>query len=432
MNYKQALSYLETLATFGIKPGLARIEKLLSLMGQPQLRYRTIHVTGTNGKGSTTAMLAAILKAAGIKTGMYTSPHLVSYTERFLIDGQPASEEEFAEALAETAPFVEEMMADGEEQPTEFEVLTAAVFHYFAKKGVEWAVIEVGLGGLLDSTNVIIPQASVITNVMLDHTDRCGTTLQEIAVHKAGIIKPGVPVITAAAEEVMDVIREKAAECHAPVYQKGLDFQAVCVGHEGARQKIQVTVREFQFSEVVEIPLIGVYQAENCANAVMAALCLQKNEPRITNAAIHNGLREVAWPGRAEVLGMEPVTIVDGAHNPAGAKALRETLDSVFPGRPITFLFGVLGDKDRHGIIAELIYPADTVVVVSPLSPRAMPAVELATEITAAHIEVAETIADGLQRAKQLAGKDGILCAAGSLYLIGFVRSLIVDGQTYK
>jgi len=432
VNYKQALSYLETLATFGIKPGLARIEKLLSLMGQPQLRYRTIHVTGTNGKGSTTAMLAAILKAAGIKTGMYTSPHLVSYTERFLIDGQPASEEEFAEALAETAPFVEEMMADGEEQPTEFEVLTAAVFHYFAKKGVEWAVIEVGLGGLLDSTNVIIPQASVITNVMLDHTDRCGTTLQEIAVHKAGIIKPGVPVITAAAEEVMDVIREKAAECHAPVYQKGLDFQAVCVGHEGARQKIQVTVREFQFSEVVEIPLIGVYQAENCANAVMAALCLQKNEPRITNAAIHNGLREVAWPGRAEVLGMEPVTIVDGAHNPAGAKALRETLDSVFPGRPITFLFGVLGDKDRHGIIAELIYPADTVVVVSPLSPRAMPAVELATEITAAHIEVAETIADGLQRAKQLAGKDGILCAAGSLYLIGFVRSLIVDGQTYK
>jgi len=432
VNYEQALSYLETLATFGIKPGLARIEKLLSLMGQPQLCYRTIHVTGTNGKGSTTAMLAAILKAAGIKTGMYTSPHLVSYTERFLIDGQPASEEEFAEALAETAPYVEEMMAGGEEQPTEFEVLTAAAFHYFAKKGVEWAVIEVGLGGLLDSTNVIIPQASVITNVMLDHTDRCGTTLQEIAYHKAGIIKPGVPVITAAAEEVMAVIREKAAECQSSVYRKGVDFQAVCVGHEGARQKIQVTVPEFQFSEVVEIPLIGVYQAENCANAVMAALCLQKNEPRITTTAIHKGLWEVSWPGRAELLGAEPVTIVDGAHNPAGAKALRETLNSVFPGRPITFLFGVLADKDRHGIIAELIDPADTVVVVSPLSPRAMPATELAAEISAAHIEVAETIADGLQRARQLAGKEGILCAAGSLYLIGFVRSLIVDGQTSK
>jgi len=429
VNYDQSLNYLETLAAFGIKPGLTRIEKLLELMGRPQLRYRTIHVTGTNGKGSTTAMLAAILKAAGIKTGMYTSPHLVSYTERFLIDGQTVSQEEFAAALTETAHHVEMMMAAGEEQPTEFEVLTAAAFHYFAQKGVEWAVIEVGLGGLLDSTNVIIPRVSVITNVMLDHTDRCGTTLQEIAFHKAGIIKPGIPVVTAAAEEALGVILGKAAECQAPVYQIGLDFQAVRLGNQGTVQKIHVTAPEFEFSEVIDLPLIGVYQVENCANAVMAALCLENDEPRITVAAIHAGLQGVVWPGRAEVLGNDPVTIIDGAHNPAGAKALRDTLNSVFPGRPVTFLFGVLRDKDRHGIITELILPTDTVVAVSPLSPRAMPPAELAAEISAVHIEIADTIAAGLQRARILAGADGIVCAAGSLYLIGVVRSLIVDNQ---
>ncbi|MBP2639768.1 MAG: fpgS [Firmicutes bacterium] len=429
MNYDQSLDYLETLATFGIKPGLTRIEKLLDLMGQPQLRYRTIHVTGTNGKGSTTAMLAAILKAAGIKTGMYTSPHLVSYTERFLIDGQSASEGEFAAALTETAHYVDAMVAEGEDQPTEFEVLTAAAFHYFAQKGVEWAVIEVGLGGLLDSTNVIIPQASVITNVMLDHTDRCGTTVKEIAFHKAGIIKPGVPVITAATEEALDVMIEKAAECRSPIYQKGLDFQAVRLGNQGMMQIIHVAAPGFEFSEVVKLPLIGVYQVENCANAVMTALCLRKNEPRITNSAIHAGLQNVVWFGRAEVLKKDPVIIIDGAHNPAGAKALRDTLNSVFPGRPITFLFGVLRDKDRHGIIKELISPLDAVVVVSPLSPRAMPATELAPEISASHIEIADTIAEGLERAGILAGADGVVCAAGSLYLIGVVRSLIVGVQ---
>lgn len=429
MNYDQSLNYLETLAAFGIKPGLGRIEKLLDFMGQPQMRYRTIHVTGTNGKGSTSAMLAAILKAAGIKAGLYTSPHLVSYTERFLIDGQTASEEEFAEALTVTAHYVDAMMAQGEEQPTEFEVLTAAAFYYFAQQGVEWAVIEVGLGGLLDSTNVIVPRASVITNVMLDHTDRCGTTIREIAFHKAGIIKPEIPVITAATEEALDIIMDKAVECRSPVYRKGAEFQSVRLGSQGGVQKIHVTAPGFAFSEVVEIPLIGLYQAENCANAVMAALCLGKDEPRITITAIQAGLKSVVWPGRAEVLGNDPVMIIDGAHNPAGARALRDTLNSVFPDRPVTFLFGVLRDKDRRGIIRELISPVDSVVTVSPLSARAMPPEELAAEISAAHIEIANTIVDGLDRAKILAGSNGIVCAAGSLYLIGMVRSLILGAK---
>ncbi len=429
MDYNQSLNYIANLTVFGIKPGLTRIEKLLSLMGQPQLRYRTIHVTGTNGKGSTTAMLAAILKAAGIRTGMYTSPHLISYNERFLIDGQPVSNEDFAEAMTQTAHYVDAMAAAGEEQPTEFEVLTAAAFYYFAQKKVEWAVIEVGLGGLLDSTNVITPEISVITNVKMDHADRCGTTLTEIAYHKAGIIKPRIPVVTAAAEEALSVIRQKADACQAPFYQKGLDFQAVRIGYQEMMQKIRISAPKFMYSEVVAIPLIGVYQVENCALAVMAALCLKKDEPRITDDAIKTGLEEVKWPGRAEILGDKPVVIIDGAHNPAGAKALRETLNTMFPGRPVTFLFGVLRDKDRQGIITELIAPLDTVVAVSPISPRAMPAAELATEISAGHVEYADAISSGLSRALELAGEDGILCAAGSLYLVGFVRSLLLGGQ---
>ena len=211
MNYSAALAYLESLGTFGIQLGLKRIEALLAELGNPERRFRSIHVTGTNGKGSTTALLAAILHAAGIRTGMYTSPHLVDYPERMTMEGQEISRDEFAAMIGKTRLAAEAIQARGMESPTEFEVLTAAAFLWFAEKQVEMAVVEVGLGGLLDSTNVICPVASVITNVTLEHTDRCGGTVAEIAAHKAGIIKIGAPVFTGATGEALAVIEAAAA-----------------------------------------------------------------------------------------------------------------------------------------------------------------------------------------------------------------------------
>ena len=224
MTYEQALSYLASVAKFGIQPGLHRIEKLLALMGNPERQYRTIHVTGTNGKGSTTAFIAAILNAAGIRTGMFTSPHLVDYTERIVISGNMISEHDFAAAIQYTSQYVEIMTADGYDHPTEFEILTAAAFYHFAVTQVEYAVIEVGMGGLLDSTNVIRPQAAVITNVAVEHTDRCGATVAEIAAHKAGIIKPDMPVITAAKGEALNIIYSQADNLHAPLFSIDRDF----------------------------------------------------------------------------------------------------------------------------------------------------------------------------------------------------------------
>ena len=210
MNYEESLAYLDELNVFGMNFGLARIEKLLYLLGEPQKAYKTIHVTGTNGKGSVTAMLASGLQAAGIRTGMYISPHLSSYTERMVIDGRQVSEAQFADALSVVRDICEFMAGEGDEHPTQFEVITAAAFLLFQKEKVEYAVIEVGLGGLLDSTNVILPEVSVITNVTFEHADKCGGTLEGIAHHKAGIMKPGVPVVTGAEGKALEIIREEA------------------------------------------------------------------------------------------------------------------------------------------------------------------------------------------------------------------------------
>jgi dihydrofolate synthase / folylpolyglutamate synthase len=425
MDYEQALEYLASLNTFGISLGLTRIEELLKRMGQPQRRYGTVHVTGTNGKGSTTAMLVAILQASGIKTGMYTSPHLINYQERITVNGAPVTEEEFAAALSVVSQFVLEMLADGWEHPTEFEILTAAAYYHFAITSVEYAVIEVGMGGLLDSTNVIVPQVAVITNVALDHMDRCGTTIREIASQKAGIIKRGVPVVTAATADALDVIRQTATEAEAPLYLQGRDFEATFVGYRERTQQLHFVAPQFAIFDTIEISLIGTYQLENCANAIMASLLLSKEELRITPATITAGLRQASWPGRSEIFNGRPLLLLDGAHNPAGARVLRNTLDKLFLGRPITFLFGILRDKDRKGIIDSLIDQRDTVVVVAPKSDRAAQPIEVAQEISAAQVETADTIADGLQRAKLLAGPEGIVCAAGSLYLIGAVRGII-------
>lgn len=422
MTYEEALAYLAGLGKFGINLGLARIEKLLALMRRPDRRFKTIHITGTNGKGSTTAMLAAILRAGGIRTGMYTSPHLIEYSERFQVNGRPISREAFAEAIAYTRRFVEAMAAEGWEHPTEFEVLTAAAFYYFAAAGVEYAVIEVGLGGLLDSTNVIEPEVAVITNVTLEHTDRCGSTVGEIARHKAGIIKQGVPVVTAAGGEALTVIEAAAAAGKAPLFVLGRDFTVTPAGREGWRQQVAIASREHGDLGRFSLALLGRHQAANAGLAVMAALVLGQREKRLTLEAIKDGLAAVSWPGRFEVAPGEPTLVIDGAHNPDGAAVLRATLDEVFPGRPVVFLLGILADKDIAGITSVLIRPVDSVIAVRPASERAADPSLVTAGLTAAKVEAAASIAAGLTRAREFAGPAGLVCVAGSLYLIGAAK----------
>ncbi|SDE74161.1 bifunctional folylpolyglutamate synthase/dihydrofolate synthase [Sporomusa acidovorans] len=424
MNYEQTLAYLENLSKFGINLGMARIERLLELMQHPERRFKSLHVTGTNGKGSTTAMLSAILSASGIKNGMYTSPHLHDYPERMVVNGQEITKEEFAQAVTYTSHFVEQMLKDGFEQPTEFEVLTAAAFYYFAAVGVEYAVIEVGLGGLLDSTNVIIPEISVITNVTLEHTDRCGSTIADVARHKAGIIKEGVPVVTAARGEALAIIKRTAKEKHAAVYVKEEQFFSEFKGLTDGKQRVAINAGSLGQLES-DLNIIGCHQVENSAVAVTTALLMATNDQRVIPETIKSALSTVKWPGRFEIVPGEPVIIIDGAHNPDGARVLRQNLDQVFPGKQITFALGILRDKDVSGIIRELIRTSDTVVTVQPLSYRAATPEEIAQEIEARHVEAAASIEQGIDRAKELAGPNGIVCVAGSLYLIGEARQII-------
>lgn len=431
MNYEESLAYLESLNIFGIKLGLERIQKLLARLELPQERYRTIHVTGTNGKGSVSAMLAGILRHSGIHTGFYSSPHLVSYTERIRVDGQAISEQEFADCLSSIKVYIDQMVADGEECPTQFEVLTALAFFYFAIKHVEYAVIEVGLGGLLDSTNVIVPEVSIITNVTLEHADRCGGTLEGVAHHKAGIIKDDVPVVTAAQGVALDIIRQQAEEKNADIFVAGEDFSAEFISCETNFQRLEFSSGLLgAVKEPYTLHLLGKHQIENAAVAVMAAKLIHNLDDRITNKTIDDALSLVSWPARFERVEMgSQKIIIDGAHNPAGMTALRESLDLYYPAEERVLLLGILKDKDIDTMLDILLRPNDTVVVTVPHSDRASDPQLLAGKV-AAHVQHVEAIADNdeaMNRALELSNGEKLLVMAGSLYLVGELRKMLLD-----
>mgnify|MGYP000915693518 FL=1 len=430
MNYEEAISYLEGLKIFGVRLGLARITELLDRLGTPQERYRTVHVTGTNGKGSVSAMLSGILCRAGIRTGFYSSPHLVSYTERVRVDGELISEQAFADGIAEIKHHAACMVREGLECPTQFEVLTALAFHHFAVRHVEYAVIEVGLGGTLDSTNVITPEVSVITNVAFEHADRLGGTLESIAENKAGIIKEGVPVVTAAKGIPLDIIRRVAGERNADSFVCGMDFS---VRLASCDKRTQSLVFSSPLLGIAELPyklhLLGVHQVENSAVAIMTAMLLQSIESRVTAQSIVEALSLVSWPARFERLSLgEQEIIVDGAHNPAGTKVLRESLDAFFPAMPRVFLLGILRDKDIDTMLHTLLRADDEVVVTMPHSERADTVDDLAARVQkyCAHVAVQQENGQALDRALQKA-KGKLLVIAGSLYLVGEIRHLLIE-----
>lgn len=432
MDYQEALDYLEGLNVFGIRLGLSRITRLLELLDLPQERYRTIHVTGTNGKGSVSAMVESIIRRSGLHVGLYTSPHLSSYTERMQVNGQPISQQEFADCLSTIKEYVDQMMAEGEECPTQFEVLTALAFFYFAMKQVDYAVIEVGLGGLLDSTNVIVPEVSVITNVALEHADRCGGTLEGVAEHKAGIIKAGVPVVTATRGIPLDIIRQKAEEKNTDIFVAGEDFRAEAGGFDMERhvQNLSFTSALLGISqESFDLRLLGTHQVENASLAIMTAALLHNVEPKVTSDTIREGLKLVSWGARFEQIAFEGrEIIVDGAHNPTGIKALRESLDMYYPARERVFLLGILHDKDIEHMLETLLRPNDTVVVTPPQSDRAEAVEELSKKVSGrvSHVEAYEDNEEALERALELAGGKRLLVLCGSLYLVGGLRQSLL------
>ena len=432
MTYQQSLDYLASLNTFGMRLGLSRIRRLAELLGNPQDAYKTVHITGTNGKGSVSALTAAALSASGLRTGLFTSPHLVSYNERMCVDGAKISDEDFARMLSRTRDAAERMIAEGEESPTQFEVLTAAAFLYFAEQKADYAVIEVGLGGLLDSTNIITPAATAITNVTLEHADVCGGTLEGVAEHKAGIIKENVPVVTAAKGTPLDVIRRTAREKNAPLYVMGEDFYLRSCSRTTEGQKLSLDAPSLSLSDWrYGISFAAPYQAENSAVAAALMGVLVQKDARISMSKTAEAFSRTAWPGRFERMDADGQKIVvDGAHNPAGMQSLREALDAVFPTEPRVFLLGILHDKAIDDMLDILLRPEDVVFVTQPDSGRAETAERLLQSVRK-RVRQAEAEPDrdrALTRAKQ-AAEGKLLCCTGSLYLIGELRARLQAGK---
>ena len=403
--------------------GLERIKNLVQLLGNPQDQYKTIHITGTNGKGSTTAMLAKILMESGIKAGMYSSPHLISYTERMKIGDTEISTTDFAETITVVSKAVTKMLEGGDESPTQFEVLTAAAFYYFAQQKVEYAVIEVGLGGLLDSTNIIMPEVSVITNIEMDHADRCGGSIESIAENKAGIIKDNIPLVVGIENDTIEIVEKIASRKKAPVYRLQKDFNSSFEKIVAEQQVLRFSngAKEFYYN----INLLGELQIKNSALACQVALLLSETNPAINIDKISSGLSKAVWPGRFEIISNNPLVVIDGAHNLAGAKALAENLKRYFPNKQRVLLLGILKDKDVEGIIQTLVLPDDLVVVTEPDSERAASAEIVAEKVSAKFVTAISDSELALKTALALKQENSILCVAGSLYLIGKIRSLL-------
>lgn len=427
--YAEALDYIHGFYKFGSVLGLERIRTLLEMLGNPHRAFKCVHVAGTNGKGSVTAMVASILERAGYTVGRYISPYIQDFRERIAVNDRLISAEDVVALVDEIRPVVSRMVSRGNDSPTEFEVVTAMGFCHFARCGVDVAVVEVGLGGRFDATNVIeAPVCSVITKISLDHTDRLGGTLSAIAYEKAGIIKPdGVTVSAPQQAEPLAVLRNVAAERGNRFYLVGDDMRWRQLEASDAGQFISVEGVLGKFDNLF-IPLLGVHQQENAVTAVSAVAVADRRGFPVSEAAIREGLARVKWPGRLEVVRRSPLVLIDGAHNPDGARSLAEALRTIFAYEKLFLVLGILGDKGVNEMVDQLVPLAHRVFLSKPDSPRAMDPAQLAGYV-AAHTKSYEVVPDVVEatgRALALAGSRDAVCITGSLYLIGRARSYLL------
>lgn len=419
MTLDEALRYIHEVCWKGTIPGLERIQALLDAMGNPERKCKFVHVTGTNGKGSTCAMVASILRKAGYKTGLYTSPYLIRFNERIQINGEQISDADICELTEYVKPFAESIF----ERPTEFEMVTAIGFEYFARHKCDIVVCEVGMGGEFDATNVIpAPEAAVICNIGLDHTEVLGDTLEKIAGAKAGIIKPGCDaVLYRERPSVEAVFEERCKALNAPLHKA--DFDSLHL----LSHSLEGQVFDWERFHALRLPLLGEHQLHNAAVALTTARVLQKRVWKITDAQIREGIESVRWPGRFELMRKDPMFIIDGGHNPQCIEALVKNIRDYLPGRELTVLTGVLGDKDFHCMYRDVAQYAKEFITITPANPRALTAEKLADYLRqfGKPVTACDVVADGVRLAIEHAGKDGVVLCYGSLYMIGDIDAAL-------
>ncbi len=420
MTYEEALQYIAAVNWKGSVPGLERISELMERLGNPERGLKFIHIVGTNGKGSTAAMLASVLTRAGYRTGLFISPWVVDFRERMQMDGEMISREALSLQTAAVRPHAE-AMADA---PTEFELITAIALRWFAQEGAQIVVLEAGMGGELDATNVIpAPEAAVFTNIGLDHTEYLGDTVEAIARTKAGILKPGcAAALYPNLPSVCAVVEERCRAMKIPLYRAD-PLVLVPLGHDLEGQR-------FRWGELLlELPLLGEHQRNNLSLVLTVLELLRDRGWRLPDSAIVRGIREVRWPGRFEVLGREPLFVLDGGHNPQCMDALWETANSYLAGRELTVITGVLADKDYEAMYRRTAKLAGRFFTLTPDNPRALEADRLA-QLLARYGKPAYPCgspAEAVRKALEATPKDGAVLAYGSLYLASSLRSAYLD-----
>ncbi|GAB4340546.1 MAG: folylpolyglutamate synthase/dihydrofolate synthase family protein [Candidatus Abyssubacteria bacterium] len=430
-----SLDYLLSFQRFGIKLGLDNISYLLHRMGDPHCTFPAIHITGTNGKGSVTAFIHSVLIEMGFSVGRYISPHLLDFSERIVVNKEPITAQEIDSLVDQLRPIVADMENEARlGHPTFFEAVTAMAFQHFANRKVDFAVVEVGMGGRYDSTNVVLPCLSIITNVHLEHCDYLGDTLEKIAVEKAGIIKPGVEVVSAAEQpEVRIILDTRSKECESDIFYLSRDFECAARRGEFPRQYVDFNSSALSLKiENVEINLAGRFQARNAAVALMAlGLLARKGLIRFDEDAIRRGMAATAWPARLEKLGDSPLMLLDSAHNPSAMNALTESMREWFHGRRVLVVLGMLADKDVPQCLKILRGLTETLVVTEPRYERAMNVERLArlAQDVFAQVRSEPTIADALRRALALAKADDIILVTGSLFNVAEVRQFMIHTE---
>ncbi len=438
--YKEVLEWIHGLGRFGIKPGLDRVSVMLEKLGNPHHKIRFVHIAGTNGKGSTAAILASILRSSGYAVGLYTSPYLLSFTNRMAVNNADISQQELIALVNKIKPLVDQIKDDPKlGHPTEFEVVTVLALNYFAERGVDLVVLEVGLGGRLDATNVITPLLSIITNISLEHTDVLGSTITEIASEKAGIIKQGKPLLTAAEDpEALKVFEERCAALKCRYYRV---FPPLNSGDLLSQNRpvtlLKTITADGQYFDYhgfsidlkdLFIPLRGKYQLLNAATAIAAVEILAAEGYAVGREAILKGLLKTIWPGRLELLQKKPLVIMDGAHNPAAMEKLAEAIPQYFKYRRLITVIGMLADKDIAAMLKSILPLSDLVVFTRPTLPRAADPQTIAV-LAAKDLNfrkehfIIEDYRAALDKALARAGTDDAVLVTGSLYTVSDVRA---------
>ena len=418
MNIDQAIEFIHSLYRKAV-PGLDRIRKLLALLGDPQKELKFVHIAGTNGKGSTAAMTASILCKAGYKAGLFTPPYIYRFHERIQMDGRQIADEKLLPLILKVKALAETM----EEMPTEFEFVTALAMEYYRQEACPIVVLEVGMGGLIDATNAIdAPEVAVITNIGLDHTDALGDTEAKIAANKAGIIKTGChAVVYRGCDEVEQVYAQVCAEKQVPL--RKADFDSIRLHHcDLFGQTFDCGNRKELF-----IPLLGNHQLYNSAVVLSVIDALRERGWKIEESHIREGLRDVSWPGRFDIVCRDPLFIIDGGHNPQCIQALVKNIDDYLADRKVIALTGVLADKDYGEMFRPVMDKVSAFVCITPDNPRKLEAHELAAHLRAAGAEATgcDSVKEGVEKAKALAGPEGAVLCFGSLYSIGDIRAAL-------